>query len=451
MPASATSAISSHGAAKFDDNIFFPNLLGFEGKEDLGAGTRRGDLPARQPVFARQRLDHRRRAVRAHRLCRAAERPVRHADARQPVRVHGRRWPRAANEIAQDLVGLPARNGPFDKLALPNNPTGAFDWDRVAAIASRIRSATVVSGLTFGALYGFGNVAGRSARTTRSCRRELRQRHVRARPYEPEVRRDGRAAADQRAQLGRRRALHARHGHRKALFTTVRNAQNGAGAWSAEAGAAWRPSPAWVIGASYTLMKRQRHRRQRASLPRRPVLAVETHDGAWRAQPAREPRQQRADQRRDGCERARRAARCSRSRGSGSVRGSQAAAPADSGDAPVRIARRRRRPALPRSSSHRRPSSDRVGSNRNECTPRLTRRSRTAPSCIAASRHCDGVTPKRRRNRRAKYAGSENPDCSARRVMLAPVGTGLRQHFMALCRRRWIIACGRSPIDSNAW
>jgi predicted porin len=41
----------------------------------------------------------------------------------------------------------------------------------------------------------------------------------------------------------------------KALVTTVHNARNGAGAWSAEAGAAWRPSPVWVIGASYTYMK----------------------------------------------------------------------------------------------------------------------------------------------------------------------------------------------------
>lgn len=38
-------------------------------------------------------------------------------------------------------------------------------------------------------------------------------------------------------------------------MTTVRNSANGAGAWSAEAGASWHPSPAWVVGASYTYMK----------------------------------------------------------------------------------------------------------------------------------------------------------------------------------------------------
>ena len=56
------------------------------------------------------------------------------------------------------------RQGPFAALGVPNNPTGSFDFDRMAG-ATRVPSSIKyrspeVMGLTFGALYGFGGVPG---------------------------------------------------------------------------------------------------------------------------------------------------------------------------------------------------------------------------------------------------------------------------------------------------
>jgi predicted porin len=56
------------------------------------------------------------------------------------------------------------RQGPFAALDIPNNPTGSFDFDRMAG-ATRVPSSVKYSspnlhGLTFGALYGFGGVPG---------------------------------------------------------------------------------------------------------------------------------------------------------------------------------------------------------------------------------------------------------------------------------------------------
>lgn len=56
------------------------------------------------------------------------------------------------------------RQGPFSALGVPNNPTGAFDFDRMAG-ATRVPNAVKyrspdIEGLTFGLLYGFGGVAG---------------------------------------------------------------------------------------------------------------------------------------------------------------------------------------------------------------------------------------------------------------------------------------------------
>jgi len=251
-----------HGNAKFDDNIFFPNLLGFEGKEDLGAGTRAIFRLVNQFSLANGSM------IGGGLFARTAY--VGLQNDRYGTLTLGNQYEfmvdalaASGNEVAQDLAGLYGfRNGPFDKLALPNNPTGAFDWDRVAGsnrVANSVKYTSVsISGLTFGTLYGFGNVAGSvGADNTVSVGASYdngpfgagaaytNQKYSAAGGLPATTVRNWGAGAHY--TLGAVTA--------KALFTTVHNAWNGAGAWSAEAGAAWHPSPVWVIGASYTYMK----------------------------------------------------------------------------------------------------------------------------------------------------------------------------------------------------
>ncbi|AXF12593.1 porin (plasmid) [Paraburkholderia graminis] len=251
-----------HGNAQFDDNIFFPNLLGFEGKEDLGTGTRAIFRLVNQYSLANGSI------IGGGLFARQAYVGVEN-DSYGKLTL-GNQYEfmvdalaASGNEIAQDVAGLYGfRNGPFDKLALPNNPTGAFDWDRVAGsnrVANSVKyTSPSLAGLTFGALYGFGNVAGTiGANNAISVGASYdngpfgagaaytNEKYGASTGLPPtSVRNWG---------VGAHYTIGAMTG--KALMTTVRNASNGAAVWSAEGGFAWYASPAWVIGASYTYMK----------------------------------------------------------------------------------------------------------------------------------------------------------------------------------------------------
>lgn len=251
-----------HANLKFDDNVFFPNLLGFEGTEDLGGGTRAIFRLVNQYSLGNGSI------IGGGLFGRTAY--VGLDNDRYGALTFGNQYEfmvdslaSSGNEIAQDLVGLYGfRNGPFDKLALPNNPTGAFDWDRVAGsnrVANSVKYVSPsLSGLTLGALYGFGNVAGSiGANNTVS----VGASYVNG-PF-------GAGAAYTNEKYGATSGVPATSVRNwgagvhytigsvtgKALVTAVRNAANGAAAWSAEGGFAWEPSPAWVIGASYMYMK----------------------------------------------------------------------------------------------------------------------------------------------------------------------------------------------------
>src|SRR5450830_811860 len=149
-----------------DNGIGSPNILFIKGTEDLGGGTAAifqlesqfnlgtgASLPGNNLIFGRQSL----------------------------VGLRNQGWGTvtAGNqyEFMHDSLlfgGFDSaltyggyytfRQGPFNALAVPNNATGASDFDRVAGLSRVANSLKYLSpdfsGVTFGGMYGFGEVAG---------------------------------------------------------------------------------------------------------------------------------------------------------------------------------------------------------------------------------------------------------------------------------------------------
>jgi predicted porin len=153
------------------------------------------------------------------------------------------------------------RQGPFAALDVPNNPTGSFDFDRLAG-ATRVPSSVKycspnLHGLTFGTLYGFGGVPGSfSADSTISAGVNFEQGPFSIGAAYVEVKypqlghgHDGirNFGVGSHYDFGRLLAM--------LLYTNTRNTANGAGVNVYKASALWLVARPWALGLDYQYMK----------------------------------------------------------------------------------------------------------------------------------------------------------------------------------------------------
>ncbi|MGF6653027.1 putative porin [Paraburkholderia youngii] len=258
------SYVSNEGGShvvKFDDGIAVPNLLRFLGKEDLGGGTRAvfdltsqfelgtGTFMPDGSLFTRNAFvglddDHLGRLTLGNQY-----------DFMIDSLFFG------LNDGAIYAQGVyDFRNGPFGKLALPNNPTGAFDWDGIGGsrpIQSSVKyTSPSFGGLSAGAMYGFGGVAG-SFGSNSGVSVGLNYIHgaFGANAAYTQVKTDVSGAQVNVRNWGA--GAHYTFGPvtANALYTAVRNEMNGASVWQTELGGMWSMAPEWVLSGAYMYMK----------------------------------------------------------------------------------------------------------------------------------------------------------------------------------------------------
>jgi predicted porin len=153
------------------------------------------------------------------------------------------------------------RQGPFAALGIPGNPTGSFDFDRMAG-ATRVPSSVKYSspnlaGFSFGALYGFGGVPGSfSADSTISVGANyetgplgLGAAYVEVKYPQLNNGHDGIRNFGFGAHYEFERVL------AMLLYTNTKNTASGAQIDVCKAGALWHVSGPWELGLDYEYMK----------------------------------------------------------------------------------------------------------------------------------------------------------------------------------------------------
>lgn len=257
------SYVSNEGgghALKFDDGIAVPNLLKFTGKEDLGGGTHAifaltnqfemgtGSFMPGGSLFSREAF-------------------VGLDDERYGRLTFGNQYDFMTDSLFFGLDDAAIytqgiydfRNGPFAKLALPNNPTGAFDWDRMAGVGvnnSVKYQSMSYGGFSAGAMYCFGGVAG-SFGSNSGVSAGINYTHgaFGANAAYTQVKTAVSGAQDSVRNWGV--GAHYRIGSvtATALYTAVRNELNGGQVWQAELGGMWQIAPDLSLSGAYMYMK----------------------------------------------------------------------------------------------------------------------------------------------------------------------------------------------------
>lgn len=251
-----------HSVAKFDDGIYAPNLFGIQGAEDLGGGTKAifkledqfqvGTGATVQPaLFGRNAY-------------------VGLDDPRFGKLTLGNVYEFMFTSLteAQNTPGLISGGlysfaaGPFQKLGIPQNPTGWFGWARTNGIpinnAVKYQSPKI-AGLSFGALYSFGGVAGSFGSNSGMSfglnydhgpfglgAAYTEQKYPGAVSGSPQI-------AIRNWGVGAHYALGSTL--TSANLVTVRNELTGAYAYAGQLATNWQITPAFSLGLSYMYMK----------------------------------------------------------------------------------------------------------------------------------------------------------------------------------------------------
>ncbi|WGY72096.1 porin [Burkholderia cepacia] len=253
---------NGHAVVKFDDGIFSPNLIVLRGNEGLGSGASvlfelSSQFSPGTGEFIGSGIFGRTAFLGLHNDRFGTLTLGYQYDFMYDVLLLG------GDDSARDVAGLyNFRNGPFQKLALPDNPTGAFDWDRVGA-TQRVPDAVKyvspsVDGMTFGALYGlrdpdsatglestqsFGVSYGSGNFGVGAAYTNQRYTSVAGSPAST-ITNFGTGAHYATDELTT-----------SVLFTSVRNSASGATAWMIEVGTTRHLTQALILGVDYLYMK----------------------------------------------------------------------------------------------------------------------------------------------------------------------------------------------------
>ncbi|CAN7665170.1 porin [Paraburkholderia sp. SIMBA_054] len=258
--------ISNQNGAKsvlFDSGILAPNLLTIKGREDLGGGnsalfelTSQFDLgtgqtiPQAGDIFNRTAL----------------------------VGIENSHWGTVTFGTQYDFMfstltlnrfdgallygGLYGfRQGPFSALGVPENPTGAFDFDRMAGatrVSNAVRYETPrMAGMQAGALYGFGGAPGS---LDKDSTMSFGASYVRG-PFAmgaayvdvryPEL--DGGYGSIRNYGVGAHYEF--RQLLAMLLYTNTRNTQSGGAVDVYKVGGYWQPAGPWAYGVDYQFMR----------------------------------------------------------------------------------------------------------------------------------------------------------------------------------------------------
>ena len=266
MDAGVTYVSNSSGSknVKFDDGIYVPNLLGFKGSEDLGGGVHAIFNLVDQYSLGTGSIIQGNNEIFGRNAYVGLE-----SEEFGTVTL-GNQYDFMDDALFFDhddaaiyVGGLyNFRDGPFSKIAIPGDPpyAGSFNWDRMAdaSVTNSIKYASPkFNGFSFGALYGFGGVAGSfGSNSTVSAGINYGFGTFGMGAAYTDVK-SSEAGLGQINVMNWGVGAHYAFGNwtTSALVTAVRNSANGGAIAEGEVGALYRFNPAWSLGADYMYMK----------------------------------------------------------------------------------------------------------------------------------------------------------------------------------------------------